>query len=376
MRVLVVSHSAAMGGAERAIARTVELLVARGHNVQVTVPADGPLSALLRAVGLAADDIVVLPTHRWVSPRARRPAGVARIVQCLADVPSHVRFQRRLRPDVVVVNTLTIPAPLVAARLAGVPLVTIAREAVRTNPVMATFFPRAWVLWAVRRLSTLVVAVSHFVATQVGVDRVVLEHVRADAVASVARLAPSAPFRAVMIGAITPDKGQIDAARATADARDRGADVQLSVYGTGRRQDVDALRQEIESLVLGEHVLLRGEVPAAPEVLEGADLLVMASRNEGFGRVTVEALQMGVPVLAYDCGGTREALREGGGMLVPPHPAPLGDALYRLATTPDEWQRLRTEASIAGRIWSQSTTDQELVDVIESVAAARREAGR
>ena len=48
-----------------------------------------------------------------------------------------------------------------------------------------------------------------------------------------------------------------------------------------------------------------------------ADLLVLASRAEAYGMVVTEALARGVPVVATDVGGVREALGDGG-LLVPP----------------------------------------------------------
>jgi glycosyltransferase involved in cell wall biosynthesis len=48
-----------------------------------------------------------------------------------------------------------------------------------------------------------------------------------------------------------------------------------------------------------------------------ADVFMLASDNEGFGRVVVEAGLAGVPTVATDCPGPRELLDGGGGVLVP-----------------------------------------------------------
>ena len=41
------------------------------------------------------------------------------------------------------------------------------------------------------------------------------------------------------------------------------------------------------------------------------DILLMCSHCEGFGRVTVEAMQRGIPVLGYNSGGTTELIEDG-----------------------------------------------------------------
>ena len=48
--------------------------------------------------------------------------------------------------------------------------------------------------------------------------------------------------------------------------------------------------------------------PALSAAYAAADLVVLPSRHETYGMVATEALARGVPVLASDVGGVREAL--------------------------------------------------------------------
>lgn len=80
-----------------------------------------------------------------------------------------------------------------------------------------------------------------------------------------------------------------------------------------------------------------------------ADLLVLASRAESYGMVVTEALAHGLPVVASDVGGIREALGRGRrglpGVLVPPgDPVLLADALRRWLTDSDHRATLRAAA--------------------------------
>jgi glycosyltransferase involved in cell wall biosynthesis len=47
-----------------------------------------------------------------------------------------------------------------------------------------------------------------------------------------------------------------------------------------------------------------------------SDLLVLPTRQEGYGMVVTEAQARAIPVVASDVGGVREALGDGGGVLV------------------------------------------------------------
>ena len=76
------------------------------------------------------------------------------------------------------------------------------------------------------------------------------------------------------------------------------------------------------------------------EVLRSADLSLVCSRNEAYGRVTVESLSVGTPVLGYRAGGTVEILAAGGGMVVEPSVVELASALVCLGTDRELLQTL------------------------------------
>jgi glycosyltransferase involved in cell wall biosynthesis len=83
---------------------------------------------------------------------------------------------------------------------------------------------------------------------------------------------------------------------------------------------------------------------------ERADLLVHPSRDETFGMVVIEALARGIPAVASDVGGTREAVGMGRngmpGLLVRPGDAgELAAALQTWLTGPDLRSRLRSAAA-------------------------------
>lgn len=99
---------------------------------------------------------------------------------------------------------------------------------------------------------------------------------------------------------------------------------------------------------LGNDLRLLGPLDRAElaATYAGADLLVLASRAETYGMVVTEALARGLPVVASDVGGVREALGSGG-VLVPPGDAvALAAALRRWLTDDRHRAALRTAARI------------------------------
>ncbi|MDO4994519.1 MAG: glycosyltransferase [Bacteroidales bacterium] len=95
----------------------------------------------------------------------------------------------------------------------------------------------------------------------------------------------------------------------------------LRIIGEGAlRHQLEALAQ---SLGLGQQVELVGK--QMPEdivrMLGESDLFVLSSTSETFGVVAIEALAVGLPIVATDCGGPREYVTKENGVLTP-----VGDA--------------------------------------------------
>src|SRR5207247_4853583 len=69
---------------------------------------------------------------------------------------------------------------------------------------------------------------------------------------------------------------------------------------------------------------------ARRELYEGARLLVQPSFEEGFGLPVLEAMTLGVPVIAANRGALPEVLGDAGLVVDPEQPAQLASALERM----------------------------------------------
>lgn len=81
----------------------------------------------------------------------------------------------------------------------------------------------------------------------------------------------------------------------------------------------DFVQLKIEQSSMASRMIWLGSVDAAqmPACYLRHDLLVLASEFETLSMTTREALACGRPVIAFDVGGIRENMRQGGGILVP-----------------------------------------------------------
>ena len=112
-------------------------------------------------------------------------------------------------------------------------------------------------------------------------------------------------------------------------------DVRLLVLGEGPERD--RVTDIVSDLSLTGRVELLGHVSNPYAFMRGADLLVLPSREEGFGLVLVEAMASGCPVVATACSeGPVDILENGkSGVLIPPNDVEaLTAAVSQLLTDP------------------------------------------
>ena len=184
--------------------------------------------------------------------------------------------------------------------------------------------------------------------------------------------------RLLSVGAITPVKGHdvlVDALSSLTDVRWTWSLVGASVDA----EHATRLWKALWEAGLDDRVTLAGALTGADlaAAYANADLLVLPSRHETYGIVASEALARGVPVLAADVGGVREALCGSSsgavpGLLVPGEdPAALAAALREWLSNDDLRTRLRhaaAERRSALEGWDVAAAAVE--DVLARVAAA------
>lgn len=140
-----------------------------------------------------------------------------------------------------------------------------------------------------------------------------------------------------ILASLTPAKGHDTLIRSIAALRDRFPNVRLAIVGDG------ASRASLESLTtelgITDRVIFFGYQRNVADFLSSFDLLVSASRdNEGCSNSILEAMALGVPVIATNTGGNQELAQNGHtGLLVPADDVTvLSQAIAGVLEAPDE----------------------------------------
>jgi glycosyltransferase involved in cell wall biosynthesis len=129
---------------------------------------------------------------------------------------------------------------------------------------------------------------------------------------------------------------------------DRHPSVRFAAVGQGPlASDVLADHTRAE---LGETFQLLGYRPDALDVLAAADMFVLSSRQEGLPVALMEALALGLPVVATAVGGIPEAVSDGveGVLVAPGRPDEIAGAIMQLASDPKLRARMADAAARHG----------------------------
>jgi glycosyltransferase involved in cell wall biosynthesis len=318
-RVLVFGHQAdaTVFGAERSLLDMLDRLRAEGLSPVAVLPRT--LNAGYREAVLArVQALHVVPYRWWRAGRAPHPVTLSALRRIVA----------RERPREVHVNTVVVDAPLIAARAEGVPTVLHVRELIPGDPDLQEALGagadavRAHILGLADRF----VANSPLVAAWI--DAPERTTVRANAVDPALLdmpFRPGTPVRVAMVSSNLAKKGIADAV----EIARRLPEVELRLIGPDT-PDLDALEP------LPANAVRAGYAEGAVEAMEQTDLLLSLSHfAESFGRVVLEAMAAGRPVVVYDGGHPAHLVPEGGGAVVPRGDvAAAADAVRRLVADP------------------------------------------
>ena len=148
-------------------------------------------------------------------------------------------------------------------------------------------------------------------------------------------------------------------------AADRAPRLRVVAVGQGPLEA--EIRSQHDRLGLGDRFRFLGYRHDALRVLAACDIFTLASRYEGYPIALMEALAIGLPVVATAVGGVPDAVRQGvEGILVPPaRPDLLADALVELATDPVLRARFADAALERGQQYDIGTAVREIEAVYD-----------
>ncbi|MGI8867722.1 MAG: glycosyltransferase family 4 protein [Mycobacteriales bacterium] len=380
--VLIAHPSSDVYGADLQLLETVTGLADAGWRVHIVMPGPGSLDRLLEKRGVTPD-FMTFPVLRRSALSAR---GLARL--SAQTIPATVRMHkliRKLNPDVVYVNTVTIPWWLLAARTAGVGSVCHIHEAEDSDRR-----PLLLALNGPLTLSHRIVANSRASMEAIVVPapwlrrklRLVYNGVEPPAIEPDLPPDGQPSFRLAIVGRLSPRKAQDVALEAVAALRARGHDVSIDVCGTafhGYEWYAEQLQARAQQPDLLGAVRWRGYVSPVWPVLASVDAIVAPSLREPFGNAVVEAQLARRPVVASAALGHNETIQHGvtGLLVTPGDPTEMADSIERLITDRALAESIAEAGLKSARAdFSVDRYRADIVGVVADVARRQRPAAK
>ncbi|MGH2733535.1 MAG: glycosyltransferase [Actinomycetota bacterium] len=384
-RVLFVDHEVRLSGGQQDLVDLVSALDPAGVDVHVALPGEGPLERALGAAGATVHRLPMASSLRRLSRWRLRRRHLARHAASYALAAVQLGAMiRRLEPDVVHTNSMKAHfVAAIPARLLGIPLVWHIRD----------ILPHGWLRSALRMAGGLfparIVCLSTAATEQFescrarSKVRVVYNGIRLERFARDphphwrARLgAANGEVMVGMIGQIARWKGQdvfLDAAARIAASfpEARFVIVGECLFPENEASFAASITERAHALGLDTRLRWLGWSDDVPGVMSALDILVHASRlPEPFGRVLVEGMAAGKPVITTAVGAGPEIVPHEAGALVPPgNPEALAGALETLIRSPQTRRRCGEAARRASARFSIGETARDITALYSEIIA-------
>jgi glycosyltransferase involved in cell wall biosynthesis len=356
IRILYVHNSADLYGASRSLLRLLAKLDRQQFTPFAVLPEDGPLRTRLEEIGIK---VLLEPRLSIITRSVFRSWSLLRfLIEFPGSVARVKRIIRQNQIQLVHTNTGVILAPALAARLAGVVHVWHIRD----------WFQEFKALWRpyaayINVFADRILTVSEAVAGQFPDRRKVVVVHNGFSLSEFnvpkaelrrefrARFQCEDRFVAGCVGRIKfVRKGQEVLVHAIALLKQRGRPIQGLIVGSvfpGNESHLKDLRKLSADLGIQDDLIFTGELDDTRPAYAAMDVCILPSgQPEPFGGVVMEAMAMGVPVIATAIGGSVDQIADGEtGLLIPPgDAAALAAKLELLINDPS----LRSRMSVAG----------------------------
>jgi len=318
LKILYVNGTANIGGAEVSLINLVKRMNKDIYSTMAVLPDDGPLAKKMSDMGIK----VVI--ERTMEYSRRRPVSFLKAV---------LRLTRLIRSEgigLVHANSIYISEQsLFASKLAGIPCICHVRD---LAPILGAGRIRSIAFKKMARMIAISEAVKNDLIRKLNIPEEKIERIYNGVDTEEFNPGISGEnFRREynlgssklvgMAGRFSPEKGQDIFLRAAGEIVKEYKDIYFVVVGNADLGS-ETFRQEMvrlsASLGLKDKVIFTGFRNDFPRVMAALDIAVVPSAAEPFGRVIVEAMASGVPVVAMNSGAAPEIISSQTGVLVEP----------------------------------------------------------
>ena len=350
MRILFFANYSLLYGANRSMLTLLRYLKKKGCEIKVMLPHHGEVEEELTASGIDYEVFRLFNQFLYVKFDRKYILLPLLILWDILVFPLILYKARRFRPDLIYSNTAAECVGVLVAKCLRIHHVWHIREFMDRDHKKYFLFGNKVRQWYIN-LSDGIVFVSRAVA-----DGILHGKIREDkhkvvyngldlpdisiSEKHVSGLKPDLG----MVGLLCEGKGQLTVIKLLPDILKHYPNATLHIFGDRESSYKSHVVDVVKELDVTSHVVFHGFVKEQKDIYPNVDILLMCSESEGFGRVTVEAMTYGVPVIGYDNAGTSEIVKDGqnGFLYMKPNDIPV--CMEKLLCSDERFNSFRLQA--------------------------------
>ncbi|MFZ6034775.1 MAG: FkbM family methyltransferase [Patescibacteria group bacterium] len=325
INVVFFNHTAGLGGSERSLLELMKELQELGVICHVVLPYEGPLATELTNNAI---DYIVIDYSWWCSSKKLSSEEIAdSMSRSMTNLMNQKKLLDLWDPDIVFTNTLTIPWGAMYSQLIEKPHMTFIREFGTLDFNFSFFYGYRESLDFIKSNSDFIFTNSkstldHF-SKLIGKDKLDYSYAFINENRQLINEETSLSFnekkslKLILSGNIIPNKGQEEAVRAVTRLIKQGLDIELIMLGSLARVDfVARIRNIIDENNVSDRIKLLDFIDNPFPIIKQSDVVLVCSKNEAYGRVTIEAMIMKKALIGTSTGETQRLISESGGGLL------------------------------------------------------------
>lgn len=382
-RVFFVFHVSSKYGAGRSLLSLIDGLVQKGVKCYVIMPNEGPMVEEFKNREV---ECCVIPFKGWASYDKTLWKKVLRGGFNLLISLVVAAKAGAWKADIIYTNSSVTPVGALAAFLLRKPHIWHIREFGDEDYGLSFDFGDKWSMRLMDRLSFRIIVISE------ALKRKYIQYIRSQKIQRIYNAVhpqneidsdlhvlrdvnkPTTPTL-VIVGLLHPGKGHVDALLAVADLVTQGVQVKLKIVGSGSGEYPRQLKRIVVQSKIAEHVEFTGYVDNPYSVIKLANIVLVCSRSEAFGRVTVESMLLRKPVIGTRSGANTELIKEGfNGLLYQPgNYQELAEKIKYLIGHPQEANQMGENGfKMASTKYTVEKCAGEILDVLQEATESKR----
>ena len=378
MKIQFVLNYGNFYGANRSVLSVIEHFRDNGHNVNVLVPSipsrKGMFEELQRR-NIACETLPFYAAFLYYKLDLKHLSIPLLTVLDIFVFPFFVLKIKKFNPDIIYSNTSAENFGILVAKLLKIKHITHVREFMDKDYSLNFLFGKKNKKKFIN-MSDAVIYVSKSVMEAVQGTKVIRQNHKViyngiDSKKTVLnkKTIDKNQLTFGIVGSLDPAKGQLEAVKYFSKILKKYPTAKLFIYGDKPGVYKDKIFKHIESFDLMENVIFKGFEADLDKVYSSMDVLLMFSKSEGFGRVTIEAAFNGVPVIGFDNAGTSELIRnKETGCLFHDYKSFIDAVDFLLNGESENYQNIRKSSfENAWKLYSKDICCTNIADFVEKV---------